>query len=158
MKQIHLALLALPLLFAFVPAQEAERTQTSKTIADLAWMAGHWSSTTEGVEGEEAWLAPKAGIMLGLHRDVATKKDRLLSFEYLRIEQRKSAIVYVASPSGGSSTEFTLIESDASSATFENPEHDFPKRILYRRAKDTLHARVEGDKGESMEWKWELRP
>ncbi len=158
MKRIHLALLALPLFFAFVSAQEADRAEAPKTIADLAWMAGHWSGTTDGIEGEEAWLAPKAGIMLGLHRDVATKKERLLSFEYLRIEQRKSAIIYVASPSGGSSTEFSLIESGDNSATFENPEHDFPKRILYRRTKDTLHARIEGDNGESMEWKWELQP
>jgi len=126
-------------------------------LAKLSWMAGHWSGTDSGVEMEEAWLAPKGGVMLGVHRDVASKEDKLMSFEYLRIEQRESALIYVASPSGKGAVEFTLSKSEENSAIFENPKHDFPKRIIYQRIDDTLHARIEGDEGKSIAWEWELR-
>jgi hypothetical protein len=33
---------------------------------------------------------------------------------------------------------------------FENPKHDFPKKITYRLTKDSLHARVEGDSASTM--------
>jgi hypothetical protein len=53
-------------------------------------------------------------------------------------------------------TPFKLVESGERRAVFANPQHDFPKRILYWLAKDgALHARIEGDAGKSMEWRWE---
>lgn len=37
---------------------------------------------------------------------------------------------------------------DASSVVFENPEHDFPKKIFYRRqGPDSLVAGIEGPRG-----------
>ena len=40
---------------------------------------------------------------------------------------------------------FTSVAVSDSMAVFENPEHDFPQRIIYRRsAADSLHARIEG--------------
>ena len=40
---------------------------------------------------------------------------------------------------------------------FENPEHDYPQRILYLRDGDELTARIEGTAGgveKSSEWTW----
>ena len=123
-------------------------------VSALAWMAGHWRGVDEGTSMEELWTAPAGGTLLGVHRDV--KGARTVSWEFLRIETTPDGIVYQASPMGRPPTPFKLVESGERRAVFANPQHDFPKRILYWLATDgALHARIEGDAGKSMEWRWE---
>jgi hypothetical protein len=127
------------------------------SLADMTFMVGHWVGKAGSVEMEESWIAPKGGVMLGLHRDVAPGKKAF--FEYLRVEDRDGALVYVASPKGAGATDFVLVALDDRGAVFENLEHDFPQRIIYRRHEDHLTARVEGEvDGEmrSSEWVWAL--
>ena len=53
-------------------------------------------------------------------------------------------IVYTALPSGQNPTDFKGVAGDGV-LTFENPQHDFPTRIIYRRISvDSASARVEG--------------
>src|SRR5260221_8026027 len=67
-------------------------------------------------------------------------------FEFLRIEERPDGVFYVAQPRGKPPTDFRLVRFEKGTAVFENPEHDFPKRIIYTRTgEDTLLASVEGD-------------
>ena len=63
------------------------------------------------------------------------------------IELRGSDIFYVAHPNAKSpGTDFKLVKLTSGEAVFENPTHDFPKRIIYRLNGDgSLTARVEGD-------------
>ena len=96
--------------------------------------------------------------MLGLHRDVTGGGPAF--FEYLRIEQRASVVVYIASPRGGDATEFALVAAGATEVSFENSEHDFPQRIIYRRQGELLIVRIEGDvSGEprARQWEWRMR-
>lgn len=82
--------------------------------------------------------------MLGMsHTSVA---DTSHEYEYLQIRQQEvGAIFYVAIPSGQKETSFELTKFDGKEAVFENPEHDFPKRIIYRLENDsTLVARIDG--------------
>jgi hypothetical protein len=37
---------------------------------------------------------------------------------------------------------------------FANPDHDFPKRIVYERSEDELTARAEGDDGNVLTFRW----
>jgi hypothetical protein len=119
------------------------------------WMAGSWASS-KGEGMEEHWTRPAGDIMLGMHRDLhASGKS---SFEFLRIERREGALVYLAMPAGRPATPFPLKEMTASRITFENPQHDFPQRIIYwTEGKKRLCARVEGTikgKDESEQWCW----
>ena len=116
-------------------------------------MTGHWASEHGGTRTEEVWLAPGGGLMLAMNR--TTPKSGRAAFEFLRIEERKDQLVYVASPGGRGATEFPLADIGENFVLFENPEHDFPKQIRYELAKDgTLHARVSGDGGHGEEWTW----
>ena len=84
--------------------------------------------------------------MLGLGRTLA--KGKTVKFEFLRIEQRTDGLVYVAQPGGQLPTEFRLANSEGDEWVFENLQHDFPKRIRYRRTgADSLTARVEDESG-----------
>lgn len=126
------------------------------SLDPVAFLAGTWTGEEGGVAMEEHWTAPAGGLMLGLHRDVA--KGKAAFFEFLRIEATPKGIVYLASPKGAPATPFPLVESGGNRAVFENREHDFPTRIIYRLTPDdSLHARIEGTrKGKPAfeEWTW----
>jgi hypothetical protein len=95
-------------------------------------------------------MAPLGSSMVGMSRTVENGKTSF--FEYLRIEAKDDGIVYLASPLGRDPpTPFKLIESGPMRVVFANPDHDYPKRIIYSREGDKLHARIEGD-GKSSEW------
>jgi hypothetical protein len=55
----------------------------------------------------------------------------MVAFEYLRVVERDGGLVYIAQPGGKTATEFVLTEFTPSRAVFDNPRHDYPKRIVY---------------------------
>jgi hypothetical protein len=144
--------LAVALLVPTPARPEAKAT----TVDRLAWMQGTWAGEKDGVAMEEFWTSPRGGALLGLHRDV--KGDRIVSWEFLRIEAGDGGIVFHASPRSAPPTPFTLVESGDKRVVFENKAHDFPQRILYwLDARGALHARIEGPqagKTVSEEWVW----
>ena len=100
-------------------------------IGDLAWLAGAWVGTkSSGASIEERWSPPLGGAMLAISRSVNTN-GKMFAFEYLRVVERDGGLVYVAQPGGKTSTEFVLTELGSNRAVFENPRHDYPKRIVY---------------------------
>jgi uncharacterized protein DUF6265 len=118
------------------------------TIADVSWMAGDWQTAAGGRrQSEEHWTKPAGGSMLGMSRTIAG--DKTVEFEYLRIEQRADGVYYVAHPGARCpGTDFKLTRASATEAVFENPQHDFPKRIIYRKnADDSLTASIDGGEG-----------
>jgi hypothetical protein len=123
------------------------------TMQDLSWMHGHWAGKVNGVEMEEVWLEPRGGLMTGMHRDVREGKGA--SFEFLRIVSLDSGLAYLAQPQGQPPTAFRLAESKPNRVVFANPEHDFPRRIIYWLQDSKLCARVEGPAGtRGEEWCW----
>ena len=132
-----------------------ESPKTAPSLESLSWLEGHWRGDDEGVRMEELWMSAEGAVMPGVHRDLFANGRSF--FEYLRIELRPSGIVYLASPRGGATTEFPLRESSESFALFENPEHDFPQRIEYRREGELLTVAIEGNaNGETRRrsWQW----
>ena len=122
-------------------------TQTT-TLADLTWISGDWQTAPGGrAQIEEHWTLAAGASMMGMGRTVAG--DKTVEFEYLRIEQRADGIYYVAHPKGRCpGTDFKLTRASATEAVFENPQHEFPKRITYRKgADDSLTATIDGGEG-----------
>jgi hypothetical protein len=115
-------------------------------VTQLTWLAGCWEQAAGPRLVEEQWTRPRAGLMLGSGRTV--RADTLVEFEQTRIFERGGRLVYGANPSGQAPAEFESIELSDSSVTFENPAHDFPQRVMYRRrGADSLIGRVEGSRG-----------
>jgi hypothetical protein len=112
-----------------------------------AWMAGSWCGTQGGQRIEEVWLAPAGGLMLGMGRTVSASGQRPAQFEFLRVELRDGVPTYLAQPQGVPAVAFRLIQSGDSSVRFENPAHDFPQRIEYRRNGSALRAEIAGPRG-----------
>jgi len=132
------ALLSAP----FAAAAQERRPQTRAVLGDVTWLAGNWSGRTGATELEERWTKPAGGAMLAVSRTI--KDTRMVAFEFLRIVERDGGLVYIAQPGGRPPTEFVLTEIGSRSAAFENPSHDFPKRIEYKLTGDTLTATISG--------------
>jgi len=117
------------------------------SLAELSWITGDWQTLPGGrAQIEEHWTQPAGGSMMGVSRTVAG--DKTVEFEYLRIEQRADGIYYVAHPKARCpGTDFKLTRATATEAVFENPQHDFPKRIIYRKTEDGLTASIDGGEG-----------
>lgn len=103
-------------------------------IRNLEWMVGTWIATKGTRSTEERWNPARGGAMLGVSTTVSS--GSMTAFEYLRIVPRDRGLVYVAQPGGGGATEFVLTELTETRAVFDNPRHDYPKRITYERGPD----------------------
>jgi Domain of unknown function (DUF6265) len=124
------------------------------SVAELGWMAVRWEASGEdGRWTEEAWTAPRGGVMLGASR--SGRGDTLREFEFLRLQAGADGVpVYLAQPGGRAPpVPFRLAARDGTSATFENPAHDFPQRIVYRRSGETMTATISAiDGSNAMSW------
>lgn len=127
------------------PARAAEPAPVpaaATRVADLAWMTGLWEGDKDGARNEEQWLAPAGGTMLGVSRTVAGGKTVFI--EFMRLDESAGKIVMTVYPAAGAGVPFTLARSGPAEAVFENPAHDFPQRIIYRRETgERLFARIE---------------
>lgn len=139
-KQFHRAAFLAGAAFCLVAWSRAD----AHTIRELNWLQGCWSSTNPGErQTTEHWMKPTRDSMLGLSQTVTG--DKMLEFEFMRIAQEADGEIYfIAKPSGQPEARFKLITVGANEIVFENPAHDFPQRIIYRREGDSLNGRIEG--------------
>lgn len=118
-------------------------TQPPAAIDRLAWMAGCWEQRGPNRLTTESWMSPFGGAMIGASRTVIG--GSLREFEHLRITTDSGRLVYTALPSGQRETKFPALSVSDTAVVFENLQHDFPKRIIYRkRGVDSVVARIEG--------------
>lgn len=122
----------------------------------LGFMSGCWRSSPDarGTLIEEHYTSPSTNLMLGTTRYLRDGAAR--NFEFTRIERSDTAVVLVPHPRGVASVGFRLSSLAGDNASFENPAHDFPQRIRYRRDGAALVARIEDMAGgQGMEWRME---
>jgi len=107
-------------------------------------MTGCWALVGQDEGSIEQWSRPAGATMLGFSRIVSGGKT--VAFEYLRIvDEGNDVIALIASPSGQETARFEMKEVTMRKVVFENPEHDFPQRIIYQLDDDgNLAGRIEG--------------
>ena len=110
------------------------------------WLVGGWGSQQpDGIWAEEWWTPAKGGVMLGAGR--SGKGDRLEWWEHTRIERTNGKLRFCALPKGQAGACFPATKVAAGEIVFENPGHDFPTRIAYRREGAHLTAEISGPGG-----------
>ena len=120
----------------------AAQAAPTPTVKDVAWLTGCWEFTRNDRHVTEHWMAPEGGTMIGVSR--TTMGEKTTEWEFLIIRQGARGLDYVAKPSGQPEGTFTASRASANEVVFENPAHDFPKRISYKRDGDSLTAAIEG--------------
>jgi hypothetical protein len=145
MKLVFILLLHLPL---WVFAQSV----TGKDFDKLSWLEGSWSRTNAkpGRTASESWTKGKGKEWIGIG---ASLKGTDTSFvEKLKIVIKDNSIFYVADVAENKGpVYFKMIEVSNDGFVCENLQHDFPKRISYKKEGNSLKAVTSGD-GKSIDF------
>lgn len=128
------------------------KNAVSDTFEKLSWIEDNWISPQDGSIIYENWVRVDDSAYSG---ESYTVKNGVTVFtEKLKIEKIGDDIFYTAVVAHNPGpVHFKLVELDENKAVFENPEHDFPNRIIYMLKDDgLLYARIEGKnkKGEEV--------
>jgi hypothetical protein len=118
------------------------------TPPSARWLAGCWAFRAGERVVEESWMPERGGTMLGMSR--TSKGDALGEHEFVMLQVSGGSLEYRVVTGGQPETAFRAAKTSANQVVFENPEHDFPKRIGYRLVSpDSLEAWVDGGSTET---------
>ena len=114
--------------------------------AELGFLSGCWRGEVGGDGSRiiEQYSDIDGELLLGNLKTV--KNTATIFFEFIEIRALEDGVFLTPYPNGQkSSVRFALIELEPDKASFDNPEHDFPRRITYRLLPDgELLTRVAG--------------
>lgn len=139
MKKIGLLLFATVCLYQFVAAQPAGR---------LLWLAGTWQMPARNGMIIEQWFLQADSSYKGSSYSKKANGDSVLLEEAVILKE-KDQWYYIPTVQGQNRNQpvrFTLIFLGKDEFICENPAHDFPQRITYRRTGNRLWASIEGRK------------
>ncbi len=149
MKRSHIrkiAVAAVGILGLSIGASAQDNDLKDVRSTSLEWLKGCWEMSVpqRNMIITEHWMKPTGGMLVGMGRTVVG--DRAVAYEYLRIVETEEGLNYIAKPSQNKDeTIFKLVKAREGELVFENPGHDFPQRIIYRKeGNDALFARIEG--------------
>lgn len=129
----------------------AAQVATSPVPADLNWLSGYWLTCSEGREVAEYWSDARGGVLF--NTTVNLRGDRVSS-ERTVMTMVEGRLSFVYEPTGANVV-FGLASLEGRRAVFENPDNDFPERVIYSRDGDALTGRIEGTidgEPQSMQW------
>ena len=117
-----------------------------KALEKLSWIEGEWFGTSNDLTMQEHWEKKSDRLYRG-HAYVLDGMDTIHQ-EFVNLQDVNDTIYYsVFFPGKLDSTNFLMTKYENNEAIFENPDNDYPQKIVYRLAGDSLHARIEGNAG-----------
>ncbi len=118
----------------------------TQRIAAVQWMLGTWKISTPQGTIVEIWQTKDDSTLLGRSVFVKTVGDSITQ-EKIEFAYRNGDWYYsptVVNQNGGNPVPFKVIFIRGTEFISENPSHDFPQRIAYRRIKQNMYASIEG--------------
>ena len=125
-------------------ANSQDKDLSDDRLEKLSWIADKWICTDSQSVTYESWVKNSDNSLKG--EAFTVKNGDTVFSEQLKIEKSGDDIFYIAIVKHNPEPVcFKLFELGNNKAVFENPEHDFPNRIIYElKNNDSLYARVEG--------------
>lgn len=116
------------------------------TSPSAGWLAGCWALQQGNRLVEETWLPERGGVMLGMSR--ASVGSELREFEFVMLKAVGSTLEYRVQAGTQPEVVFRARNPTAKEVVFENPEHDYPKRVGYRLVtRDSIEAWIDDGEG-----------
>lgn len=131
------------------------QSQAINDFKKLAWLEGTWNriNAKSGRTGNERWTRISGTELHGL--GLTMKGTDTVSIEKLKLVIKDENIFYVADvPENKGPVYFRITEITETSFSCENPEHDFPKKIIYQKDEKKLKATISGN-GRSIDYFFE---
>lgn len=121
------------------------RAQQSES---MKWMVGTWKIATPGGTVIETWQLANDSTLVGKSSFVKSKTETIPQ-ETMELAYRGGDWYYIPTVQNQNNAQpvrFKVIFAKGTEFISENPAHDFPQRIAYRRIKQSLFASIEGKK------------
>lgn len=154
----NITILSAVLLSSLIISCKKEATETTetytqpeaKTYTELEkanWFLGNWGNTSPEGELTESWKKENDSVYTSATYFVVGGKDTVFA-ETARLEETNGKLAYIVTvPSQNESkpVRFDMTSATESQIVFENPQHDYPTKIVYTKtANDSLVAEISG--------------
>lgn len=132
-------------------AAGAAGAATCDRLDTASWLLGEWLAQDASKAITESWRAASPDTFEGSGETRSRVDDRIVESESLRLVRMADAVFYVAKVAHNPyPVSFRLVACPPHRLVFENPSHDFPRKLEYTLAEDgTLAVAVSdgADKG-----------
>ena len=119
-------------------ASAVPETKTYSQLEKAEWFLGEWGNVTPEGELTERWKQENDSVYLG---------DTVFA-ETVRLEEASGKLTYTVTVPGqnnGQPVPFKMTSATDSQLVFENPQHDFPSKIVYNKiTADSIMAEISG--------------
>ncbi|RZJ69077.1 DUF6265 family protein [Flavobacterium sp.] len=115
-------------------------------LTDANWLVGNWKQKLKGAEMTETWSVESDSALIAKSFVITTENDTVFA-EHVRLVQRHGNLIYIVTAIGQNDdkpVEFALTSKSDKRFVFENPEHDYPSKIVYENYGDSLKATISG--------------
>jgi hypothetical protein len=133
------------LLLAIVSCKNSGSNEKDK-IKEARWLLGNWENKAVDGNLTETWK--KVNDSTFQAQSYFIKEKDTLHFESITLQQKGEELTYNATVKGQNNDEpitFKLTNSTDTQLVFENPKHDYPKKIIYTQiTEDSLAAEISG--------------
>ncbi len=133
-------------LLMFISCQNKSEKKFDK-LEKMNWLLGNWENEMpEGVL-TETWTKENDSTFSGTTYFIINKEDTVHS-ESIILKQLNDELIYRPTVKGQNNDEpvdFKLSSESENSFSFENPKHDYPQKIVYKKVNETnLVATISG--------------
>lgn len=136
------------IVYLFITVFFAAQNLYSQNADAFKWVAGKWKITTGNGVIAESWQLVNDSTLEGKSYFIKTNKDSIPQ-ESLQLAYRDGNWYYISTVNGQNDNKpvrFKIIFQKGTEFISENPAHDFPQRIAYRRINNQIFASIEGRK------------
>ena len=134
--------------FCFMVLLSCDKTKSGQQndLSQFSWLEGEWMDSTSDGKMVEIWNRIDDSSFVG--SSIYMAGIDTIFYEEISLRLKNGKVFYVPSiqsHKNGEPVYFAFTGSNNGEYTFENKEHDFPKKIVYTNPnKDSLVAYIEG--------------
>jgi len=131
-KLITMKSIKILLLVVFVSFSSFANAESCDSLTSVEWLIGQWLSDDGNNITLESWQQVSSSTFEGRGETRSKTTNELKSSETLRLVEMANEVFFVAKVSHNEKpVAFKLTECSCTHAVFENPKHDFPKKLEY---------------------------
>ncbi|WP_396195172.1 DUF6265 family protein [Flavobacterium sp.] len=134
-------------ILALVSCQNKSEKQFDQ-LEKMNWLLGQWENTTPEGYLTETWSKTNDSTFTSQTYFIINKKDTVHN-ESIVLTQVNDDLIYRATVKGQNNddaVDFKLTSEAENSFIFENPKHDYPQKIVYKKVNDkSLVATISGN-------------
>lgn len=146
MKSYRLPIAAVFAILCLASCNNSSSENKFAKLEKMKWLVGNWEQKLPDGIISESWAKENDSTFSG--KSYFIKGKDTIHLESIVLMQKKDDLLYIPTVNGQNNDEpttFTLTSEADNTFSFENPAHDYPQKITYKKINDTnLLATISG--------------